>query len=193
MAIAMPRVTKHPNRLPFRGVLTLVDAPSERAPAGARGHRVLLTRVAAEHALPSLLGMGLDFTPSLDGHDARRKVGIITAADVVKGTIEIRGYLFAKDFPDVVRELRAAGKSLGMSYEVADAKVADVSAQIWTLNEVTFTGAAVLKKTKAAYAGTSIEIEAQVSSSKFPVSSGRSERQVLTANGKAPVSHREDK
>ncbi len=211
MTIAMPRVTKHPNRLPFRGVLTLVDAPSERAPAGARGHRVLLTRAAAEHALPSLLGMGLDFTPSLDGHDARRKVGVITSAEIVPSTeyrvpsgsnsqlstrysvLAVRGYLFAKDFPDVVRELRAAGKTLGMSYEVADAKVADASAQIWTLNEVTFTGAAVLKKSKAAYAGTSIEIEAQVSSPKFPVSSGRPERQLLTANGKAPTSPRKDK
>src|SRR4051812_24617721 len=170
MAIAMPRVAKHPNRLPFRGVLTLVDAPSARPPAGARGHRVLLTRAAAEAALPSLLGMGLDFTPSLDGHDARRKVGVITSADILEGSaasgrrpaasLLVRGYLFAKDFPDVVRELRAAGNSLGMSYEVADAKVADTSAQVWVLNEVTFTGAAVLKKEKAAYAGTSIEIEA---------------------------------
>jgi len=190
----MPVITAHPNRLPFRGVLTLVDAPSERAPAGARGHRVLLTRAAAEHALPSLLGMGLDYTPSLDGHDARRKVGIITEAEIVpspeyrvpsedrnsqlvtrNSVLAVSGYLFAKDFPDVVRELRAAGNSLGMSYEVADAKVADVSAQIWTLDEVTFTGAAVLKKTKAAYARTSIEIDATVSNRKFPVSRSCSE------------------
>jgi hypothetical protein len=179
MAITLPPVAAHPNRLPFRGVLTLVDSASERAPAGARGHRVLLTREAAERALPSLLGMGLDFTPSLDGHDARRKVGIITDAEIVPSTeyrvpsenqnsqlgtrysvLEVRGYLFARDFPDVVRELRAAGKSLGMSYEVADAHVADTGAQVWVLNQVTFTGAAVLKKSKAAYAGTSIEIEA---------------------------------
>jgi hypothetical protein len=193
MAIAMPRVAAHPNRLPFRGALTLVDAPSARPPAGARGHRVLLTRAAAEAALASLLGMGLDYTPSLDGHDARRKVGVITAADVVKGTLEISGYLFAKDFPDVVRELRAAGNSLGMSYEVADAKVADTSAQVWVLNEVTFTGAAVLKKDKAAYAGTSIEIDEPVSSFRFPVSSGRANRQLLTANGKSSAAKREDK
>lgn len=160
MAIEMPAVAAHPNRLPFRGVLTLVDVASERTPAGARGHRVLLTREAAERALPSLLGMGLDYTPALDAHDARRKVGVITSAEIVGQTVEIVGYLFAKDFPDVVRELRAAGKSLGMSYEVADAKVADVSAKVWVLTEVTFTGAAVLKKSKAAYSGTSIEIEA---------------------------------
>ena len=85
MAIEMPPVMRHPNRAEFRGVLTLIDAPSDKAPAGARGHRVLLTRTAAEAALPSLLGMGLDYTPSLDAHDARRKVGIITGAEIVDG------------------------------------------------------------------------------------------------------------
>jgi hypothetical protein len=37
MAIEMPRVAGHPNREPFRGVLTLVDAASDKPPAGARG------------------------------------------------------------------------------------------------------------------------------------------------------------
>ena len=48
MAIEMPVVHGHPNRVGFRGVLTLVDAVSDKAPAGARGHRVLLTKKAAE-------------------------------------------------------------------------------------------------------------------------------------------------
>src|SRR6059058_4947843 len=82
MSIVLPKLARHPNRLPFRGVLTLLDVPSDRAPAGARGHRVLLTRAAADAALPSLLGMALDYTPTLDGHDARRKIGIITSADI---------------------------------------------------------------------------------------------------------------
>src|SRR5947207_15200994 len=81
MALAMPRLARHPNRLAFRGVLTLVDVPSDRAPAGSRGHRVILSRAAAERAIPSLLGVGLDFTASFDCHDARRKVGIITSED----------------------------------------------------------------------------------------------------------------
>ena len=168
MAISLPAVARHPNRLAFRGVLTLVDAPSDRAPAGARGHRVLLTRQAAEAALPSLLGMGLDYTPSLDGHDARRKIGIITVADIVdkpsaggrqSAVVEVSGYLFAKDFPDVVRELRAGKRALGMSYEIADARVADVSASVWSLTDVTFTGAAILRRDKAAYSNTWIEIQ----------------------------------
>ena len=47
MAIEMPRVAGHPNREPFRGVLTLVDAASDKPPAGARGHRVLLSPLTA--------------------------------------------------------------------------------------------------------------------------------------------------
>jgi len=137
MAIEMPLVAGHPNREGFRGVLTLVDVASDRPPAGARGHRVLLTRRAAEAALASLLGMGLDYAPSLDRHDARRKVGVITRADIVERQLELGGYLFAKDFPEIVREIgRPAhagrpsrfdfaasrewpGRGLGMSYEIA--------------------------------------------------------------------------
>ena len=36
MAVAMPEVDGHPNRLPFRGVLTLVGIASQRPPSGAR-------------------------------------------------------------------------------------------------------------------------------------------------------------
>jgi hypothetical protein len=180
MAIEMPRVTGHPNREPFRGVLTLVDVVSDKAPAGARGHRVVLTRTAAEAALASLLGMGLDYAPSLDRHDTRRKIGVITRADIVGKRLELGGYLFAKDFPEIVREiglgnrtrgessLRASGLQtsgeshrrapLGMSYEIADARVADTRSSVWTLIHVTFTGAAVLRRDKAAYRETWIEL-----------------------------------
>jgi len=44
---------------------------------------VMLTRKATETALPSLLGMALDYTPALDSHDARRKIGVITEAEIV--------------------------------------------------------------------------------------------------------------
>ena len=53
MAIDLPPIAAHPNRAPFRGVLTLVDTPSDRAPSGARGHRVVLTRAAAPKIAPS--------------------------------------------------------------------------------------------------------------------------------------------
>ncbi len=164
MAIAMPIVEGHPNREAFRGVLTLVDVPSDKPPAGARGHRVVLTRAAAEAALPSLLGMGLDYAPSLDRHDTRRKVGVITRAEIVGKNLELGGHLFARDFPEIVKEVEKSDrvksiKGLGMSYEIAEARVADVRASVWTLTHVTFTGAAILRRDKAAYHDTWIELE----------------------------------
>lgn len=207
MAIDLPPVGGHPNRLAFCGVLTLLDSPSDRPPSGARGHRVLLTREAGEAALPSLLGMGLDYAAGLDRHEPRRKVGIITEAEIVDSvvvpqavtqgispfargrgrpqdsrrdggatlggrprdshpdggtTLQVAGYLFARDFPDVVRELRNAAGALGMSYEITDARVEDVRARVWTVTEFTFTGAAVLRRDKAAYRSTWIELESPV-------------------------------
>jgi hypothetical protein len=239
MAVAMPEVVGHPNRVAFSGVLTMVDVPSQRAPDGAKGHLVVLTKQAAEAALPSLMGMALDYSPGLDRHDARRKVGVITRAEIVGRNVELGGYLFAKDFPEIVEEiakaqpgserrpidsfrtrllqagvihaasspaedwrkgyrlrasLRAAAKrihslraamkrtpgktqtadscltiraeacvaagpsGLGLSYEVTAVEIADKEAQVWTLSKVTFTGAAILRRDKAAYRDTWIEL-----------------------------------
>jgi hypothetical protein len=55
------------------------------------------------------------------------------------------------------RSLRQGG--LGMSYEIADAVVEDIKAKVWVLSRVTFTGAAVLRRDKAAYQATWIELE----------------------------------
>jgi hypothetical protein len=194
MAIAMPVVTGHPNRVGFKGVLTIVDVASDKPPAGARGHRVLLMRRAAEAAIPSLLGMALDYAPALDRHDVRRKIGVITRAEIVGREIEVNGFLYARDFPEIVKEIGKAWKSslldrsqtgamsaggaqrlpgfarlggrgarpstsLGMSYEIADAQIQDIRASVWVLNKVTFTGAAILLREKAAYRATWIELE----------------------------------
>lgn len=231
MAVEMPEVIGHPNRAAFRGVLTMVDTPSTRAPSGSKGKRVLLTRGAAKAALPSLIGMALDYAPAFDGHDVRRKVGVITQAEVVGRNLEVGGYLYAKDFPEVVEEIARYGKKsgdgisevkgqgselrpyrtsltvqgtgteskrlrdclraaveeirglidsargkqesvpackseaggagaagLGMSFEVTNVKALDKRARIWTLTEVMFTGAAVLRRDKAAFADTWIEL-----------------------------------
>ena len=221
----------------------MVDMPSQRAPSGAKGHLVVLTRRAAEAALPSLLGMGLDYSPSLDRHDVRRKVGVITRAEIVGRNLELGGHLFARDFPEIVEEiaksrsgsdrgsidsfrarlvqagvmhaaidpgklegwaegsrlrasLRAAARrirslamatrqvprakpevaenfqptiraetcaaagpsGLGLSYEVTGVEIADTRARVWTLSKVTFTGAAILRRDKAAYQDTWIQL-----------------------------------
>lgn len=161
LAVALPEVAGHPNRVPFEGVLTLIDEPSNRPPSGARGHRVILTRAAALAALPSLMGMAVDYAPGWDGHDARRKCGIITQAEVEGNRLRVSGYLFGKDFPEVEERMRRiAGETMGMSYEIADAHVEDMNAEVWTLTRATFTGAAILLREKAAYRNTSFQLAA---------------------------------
>ncbi|MBW4037516.1 MAG: hypothetical protein HIU91_01340 [Acidobacteria bacterium] len=162
MAVEFPEVAGHPNRLPFEGCLTLVDVASDKAPSGARGHRVLLTREAAEAALPSLLGMAVDYKAGWDGHDARQKCGIITSAHLEGSKLLVGGFLFARDFPEMEAKVSgvAAGAecAMGMSYELADAHVADMRDTVWRLTRATFTGAAILLRDKAAYRGTSFRL-----------------------------------
>lgn len=156
MALEIPDFPEHPNRVPFSGVLTRLDTPSDRAPSGAAGHRVLLTRAAAERALPSLLGMAVDYAPGLRSHDVRRKIGIITRAEIVGDRLEVAGHLFGKDFPDILSDIRAQRERLGMSYEVTGVRVADAKAAVWVLERVVFTGAAILERSAAAYQATSL-------------------------------------
>lgn len=175
----------HPNRVAFEGVLTLVDVASDLPPLGAKlhrkgcshwqdrrdctcdapGHRVILTRAAAEAALPSLLGMGVDYKPGWAGHDARQKCGVIETAELVGAALYVGGYLFARDFPEVVvtvQRMDTGHGALGMSYEMADAHVADLRDEIdiWTLTRTTFTGAAILLRNRAACRRTSFRLAA---------------------------------
>ena len=141
----------------------MANVPSDRAPSGARGHKVMLTAEATERALPSLLGMAVDYAPELDRHDAQRKVGIITSADMRAASggthcLDVGGYLFERDFPEVVMEMARRRGQLGMSYEIADVRVADTKAPVWVATDFKFTGAAVLLREKAAYQGTSMEL-----------------------------------
>jgi hypothetical protein len=170
MAVEFPEVEGHPNRLPFEGCLTLVDVASDKAPSGARGHRVVLTREAAEAALPSLLGMAVDYKAGWDGHDARQKCGIITAAHLEPKDegqrLLVRGFLFARDYPEFVGTGSKVGAfaaeadgAMGMSYELADAHVADMRAPVWRLTRATFTGAAILLREKAAYRATTFRVK----------------------------------
>jgi hypothetical protein len=51
-----------------------------------------------------------------------------------------------------------APETMGMSYELADARVEDLRAEVWKLTRVTFTGAAILLREKAAYRATSFRM-----------------------------------
>jgi hypothetical protein len=154
----MEATMNHPNKADFTGILTVVDAPSDKAPAGAQGHLVTLTREAALDATPSLIGMAVDYKPSWDGHDAKNKIGIIDSAEIIGNELVVSGYLFKRDLPEVIDRIEACSEELGLSYELADARVEDMRAEVWKLTRVTFTGAAILLKSKAAFKTTSFSL-----------------------------------
>ncbi|MBI1214117.1 MAG: hypothetical protein GC190_21860 [Alphaproteobacteria bacterium] len=150
----------HPNKMPFSGILTRLDQPSDAAPEGSGGRLVCLTSAAAEEALPSLLGMAIDFTPNFDGHDAQRKVGIITDATIEGDAIHIAGFVYAADFPAVAKSMKAHKEILGFSFEMTNVYVADPASDPLVIVGCVFTGAAVLRKDKAAYTSTSLAANA---------------------------------
>jgi hypothetical protein len=147
----------HPNKLPFSGVLTKIGKPSDAAPEGSGGRRVVITAEAAHRALDSLLGMGVNYQP--DGHNPQKKVGMIDDATIEGDEIWVRGFIYAADFPIEAAEIRKNEDVLGMSFEARDlwtSSAPDVDpAQIV---DCTFTGAAILLKNKAAYRATSLTL-----------------------------------
>jgi len=161
MALNVPETPGHPNKLPFKGILTRIDEPSDSAPGGSKGKRVLLTRDAAERALPTLLGMPVDAKANMAGHDIKSKIGTITAATIEGNAIHIEGFLYAADFPDEVRRIQAERDSLGFSWEIQNIFVRDIDADPMEITDCIFTGAAILYKDKAAYTTTSLAAQAE--------------------------------
>ncbi|MCE9565837.1 MAG: hypothetical protein K8U57_27750 [Planctomycetes bacterium] len=161
MALNVPETPGHPNKLPFKGVLTRIDEPSDSPPGGSNGKRVLLTRAAVERALPTLLGMPVDARDNMSGHDVRAKIGTITAATIEGNAIHIEGFLFAADFPQEVRRIQSERDDLGFSWEIQNIFVEDTTADPLVITGCTFTGAAILYKDKAAYKTTSLAAQAE--------------------------------
>ncbi|WP_447428656.1 DUF6582 domain-containing protein [Cupriavidus basilensis] len=149
----------HPNRHPFTGILTRLDAPSDNPVGGANGRKTLIPKAVAEAAIDSLLGMAVDFKRNLDGHDSRSKIGLITEAFVEGDAVHIAGFFYAKDFPEEVALIQSEQDDLGFSYE-ADARIRNLEADPWVVDHITFTGAAVLYKDLAAYTTTSLAAQA---------------------------------
>jgi len=119
---------------------------------------VILTREAAEKALPSLLGMAVDYR-----RGGRARCAAQDRAAQPTRTCPGSGWwcagILRADFPEVAGAIQAhSPEAMGMSYELADARVEDMRAEVWKLTRVTFTGAAILLREKAAYRATSFRM-----------------------------------
>ena len=147
------------NRLPFRGVLTRIDEPSNSAPHGSNGKRVLITMVAARNALDSLLGMAVNY--GFDDHKPQEKVGVIFGSEIIGNELHINGVIYAADFPEVAAQIQANKDMLGFSFEARDLFTNDANADPISIVDLSFTGAAILLKDKAAYKHTAIFASSQ--------------------------------
>jgi hypothetical protein len=67
MSLNVATDDEHPNKMPFRGILTRIDEPSDRPPEASGGRLITISAEAAENTLQSLLGMAVDYKPNLDG------------------------------------------------------------------------------------------------------------------------------
>ena len=83
---------EHPNKLPFKGILLLLDAPSTKPPHGSRGHRIYVPAKVAENKLSTLIGMAINYDRGdLDSHVTRHKVGVITDAWIKGNQVWVKG------------------------------------------------------------------------------------------------------
>lgn len=162
MSLNVPAVEDHPNRMPFSGVLVKLDQASQAPPHGSNGKRVLMTAAAAEASIASLLGMAVDFTPDLDGHDPVSKFGVITSATVEGTDLKIEGFIYAADFPKEASDVKKLQASLGFSFEAQNIHVESLDTDPVVITGCTFTGAAILRKDKAAFMTTSLAAAADL-------------------------------
>ncbi|AIQ70367.1 hypothetical protein [Paenibacillus graminis] len=159
----------HPNKIPFKCALFAVDQPSDGSPSGADGKLIRISSSVCDQYLQTFVGMALniDYTAGMADHDPRFKVAVIDKAyRSMDGYAWIDGYIYGKDFPDVVATIRyynglAAeynwseyqfGASLEMEASVQNA--ADME-NVLDVMEFCGTGAAILFAEAAAYKTTS--------------------------------------
>lgn len=163
-SLKIPDVVGHPNRLPFVGELTLLGVASDGLMKSARsgrrlpGRKFVMTREAAQAALPSLLGAPVNCRMDLGGHELRSVVGVLTLASVNGDVLSVAGILFAGNFPGLKERLASHDGELGMSYELGTCKVEDEHADVWTLTEVMFAGATILMRSNAAFGRTGFRL-----------------------------------
>jgi hypothetical protein len=91
---------------------------------------------------------------------------------LIGNAVAIAGLLYASDFPEEVRTIKAMQDALGFSFEAQRLDVLDLGSAVLTIQALTFTGAAILRKDKAAYQMTSLAASAARAHTSLAAASG---------------------
>jgi len=159
----------HPNKIPFKCGLFKCDTPSDGSPEGANGKLIRISSEVANKYLQTFVGMAfnINYTDGMSSHDQRFKVAVMERCYMsMDGTAMVEGYIYGKDFPDVVATIRyynglAAeydweeyrfGASLEMEAVV---QIANDNPNVLDVVEFCGTGAAILFAEDAAFKMTS--------------------------------------
>jgi hypothetical protein len=159
----------HPNKTPFKCALFAVDVPSDGPPEGTGGKKIRISSAVCGAYLETFVGMALniDYVNGMSDHDPRFKVAVIEKAyQALDGMAWVEGYIYGKDFPDVVATIRYYNGlaaeygwqdyQFGASLEMeAAVKIAEDDPEVLDVVEFCGTGAAILFAEKAAYKMTS--------------------------------------
>lgn len=159
---------EHPNKMPFSGVLTYFDIPSDMAPHGSGGRKVLIPSSVGVPALESLVGMAVNLVDGKE-HAPQEKIGIITSAEVGEpiqnGTpVLVQGFIYAHDFPEAALDIKLNQSALGFSYETTNTLLAsgDYNGEdVAVVTQIVFTGASILYAADAAYTTTTLAASAE--------------------------------
>lgn len=161
-AVSSTAAGGHPNRSAFSGVLCRVGVPSDAAPNGSGGRRVVITAEAARRALSSLINMGVNVAPDLGSHNPTNKIGCITGARIAGNAILIEGVLWFGDHPNAATRIAAAEASLGFSFEACVSAVENMRSDPLVVTECTFTGAALIRQSLAAFRSPAITLAPKI-------------------------------
>lgn len=165
---------EHPNKMPFEGLMTWLNSPSDKPVGGAGGKRVVIPVDHGKAGLASLKGMAVNFDSlMMDRHVSTNKVGVIEDAWCGDANEEgavpvyVKGYIYAHDFPEEARMIKEEQADLGFSYETVDTAVVhgihEGELVLMACEDIVFSGAAILLKQKAAYTNTSLVAQAEES------------------------------
>ncbi|SRR6266566_5318968 len=151
------------NDLTFTGILCTLGEPSDAPPHSSDGgaHRTLIPTNLAQRTLHQLVGMPVNVDGTFSGHAKRQIVGIIDKYWIDGNKLMVKGRLYDKNQPELVQRIQARKNQLGMSFETANVAVESESSPVWTLTDLTWTGCALLDRSKAAYQSTAVSMAAR--------------------------------
>jgi hypothetical protein len=147
----------------FHGILFNTNKASNKAPAGAQGHRILLEECVIKDALVQLIDKPIWMsgeiierysrrlgTHSIHTNESSDIIGYIKHTEIVGDKFCIHGPIVVSDVSRILT-LQASQEILGLSYDAIECLIDDLNEEIWSCSSATFFGVNVLPQHTTAY------------------------------------------